>query len=104
MSQVMVRHHSVNSIWAKTHLAHRGIEWHDTRIVNPRGASKHTFNTTAGGSGNENTQEFFCFPTTLPQQNNYGKVNLATWEETLAGFEALTGPPFRGWEFVRDQS
>jgi hypothetical protein len=40
----------------------------DTRIVNPRSASNR-----------KTTQENFS---TLPQRNNYGKMNPATWEET----------------------
>jgi hypothetical protein len=45
-----------------------GSNPNDTRIVNPRSASNR-----------KTTQENFS---TLPQRNNYGKMNPATWEET----------------------
>jgi hypothetical protein len=45
----------------------------------------------------ENTREIFCFATTLPQANSYGKMNLTTWEKTkwqigLSGEESTLAP------------
>src|SRR5262249_10612680 len=45
----------------------------DPRIVNPLSASNH-----------ERTKDNFS---TLPQQNNFGKMNLDTWEETNGRIE-----------------